>query len=366
VRPSKNLAFDVVTYAEPHLERTRKLLRAHPEVRALFGPVPSTAWFVVGIVGLQVAVAILLRGVPWWGVLIAAYLLGSIADHALWTLIHDCTHNLVFRRPRDNAMLQILANLPIVFPAAISFRKFHLLHHRFQGDLELDADLASPAEARFVGNSSWRKALWLLSFFAWQAARVPRLKRIQIWDRWYVANLVAQVAFIGALWALAGWHSVLYVTLSSIFAIGLHPVGARWIQEHYLTFPNQETFSYYGPLNWVAFNVGYHNEHHDLMTVAWSRLPKVRAAAPEFYDSLHAHSSWTRLLLRFIWDPGLSLYSRRVRNGNHGTAPAADGASIESLTARAIADAHAESPGWPPASGLEHPAFPSLAPPRAG
>jgi hypothetical protein len=47
---------------------------------------------------------------------------------------------------------------PHRLPAAISFRKFHLLHHRFQGDPELDADLASPLEARLVGNSTLGKA----------------------------------------------------------------------------------------------------------------------------------------------------------------------------------------------------------------
>jgi sphingolipid 4-desaturase/C4-monooxygenase len=344
--------FEVVTFNEPHLDRTRALLKAHPELRALFGPVAATAWWVIGIVAVQIAVALLLRHAPWWALLLTAYAFGAFADHALWTLIHDSTHNLVFRCPKYNAMLQILANLPIVFPAAISFRKYHLLHHRFQGDLELDADLASPTEARFVGNSSLRKALWLLSFFVWQAARVPRLKRIRMWDRWYAANLIIQIAFVAALWLGAGWPAVLYLTLSSIFAIGLHPVGARWIQEHYLTLPNQETFSYYGPLNWVAFNVGYHNEHHDLMTVAWSRLPRIRADAPEFYASLHAHHSWTRLLFRFILDPSLSLYSRRVRIPNHGAAPVADGALIESLMAKTIANSHSES--WvPAASGLK-------------
>ncbi|HXN41246.1 MAG TPA: hypothetical protein VN918_05615, partial [Myxococcaceae bacterium] len=80
---------------------------------------------------------------------------------------------------------------------------------------------------------------------------------------------------------------------------------------------------------------------------------------------LQSHRSWTRLLLRFISDPGLSLYSRRVRNVNHGATPAADGATIESQTARAIANAHSESSPWPPAPGLEQPSFQSLAPPRA-
>ncbi len=333
--------FELVSFDEPHLERTRALLKAHPEVRALFGPVAATGWWVVAIVAVQIALAIILRHAPWWAILLAAYALGAFADHALWTLIHDCTHNLVFGRARYDAMLQMLANLPIVFPAAISFRKYHLLHHRFQGDLELDADLASPLEARLVGNSRFRKALWLLTFFAWQAARVPRLKRIRIWDRWYAANLAIQIAFVATLWWTAGGTAVLYLTLSSIFAIGLHPVGARWIQEHYLTLPNQETFSYYGPLNLVAFNVGYHNEHHDLMTVAWSRLPKVRAAAPEFYDSLHAHRSWTRLLFRFILDRRLSLYSRRVRIPDRGAMPRADGALIESLMAKTLASSNA-------------------------
>jgi hypothetical protein len=47
--------------------------------------------------------------------------------------------------------------------------------------------------------------------------------------------------------------------------------------------------------------------------VPWMRLPRIRRAAPEFYDSLHYHTSWTRLLVRFIVDPTLGLHSRAVR-----------------------------------------------------
>ena len=48
--------------------------------------------------------------------------------------------------------------------------------------------------------------------------------------------------------------------------------------------------------------MGYHNEHHDLPSIPWNNLPKLRAMAPEFYDNLKFHSSWTRLLFQFIFD----------------------------------------------------------------
>ena len=93
----------------------------------------------------------------------------------------------------------------------------------------------------------------------------------------------------------------------------------------------------------IAFNVGYHNEHHDLMMVPWSRLPRLKSIAPEFYDGLVHHRSWTALLFRFLLDPSLSLYSRRVR----GTAAVvsesrpADAAFTDAIITRAIDDARA-------------------------
>lgn len=319
-----------VTGREPHYERTRRLLATHPEVRALVGTEPRTAWAVVGIVALQVAIAWALRDQAWWVILLAAYAVGAFADHALWTLIHECTHNLVFRKSSENSILQILANIPIVIPAAIAFRRYHLLHHNHQGDEALDADLPSPLEARLVGNGTIRKAAWLALYFLAQMLRVPRLRRVKLFDGWYVANVAVQFVFVPALILAWGWGSLAYLLLSSIFAVGLHPVGARWIQEHYLTVPGgQETFSYYGPLNRVAFNVGYHNEHHDLMRVPWTRLPRVRAAAPELYDTLHHHTSWTRLLLKFVFDPSVGLHSRVVRSPAPAGAEAAVAAEAD-------------------------------------
>jgi len=73
-------------------------------------------------------------------------------------------------------------------------------------------------------------------------------------------------------------------------------------------------------LNTIAFNVGYHNEHHDLPSIPWNHLPAVRRAAPELYDSLIFHTSWTRLLFRFLFDPKITLFSRQVRVSRGGVA----------------------------------------------
>ena len=74
-----------------------------------------------------------------------------------------------------------------------------------------------------------------------------------------------------------------------------------------------ETFSYYGPLNILTYNVGLHNEHHDFPAIPWTRLPKLRALASEFYEPLPQHHSWTYVFYQFIFDSDVSLWSRVKR-----------------------------------------------------
>lgn len=48
--------------------------------------------------------------------------------------------------------------------------------------------------------------------------------------------------------------------------------------------------------------------------VAWSRLPAVRAMAPEFYDSMAYHTSWLLVHWKFITEPSYGPQSRLGRS----------------------------------------------------
>ena len=314
-------AFTLSETPLPHRERARQIRAAHPDVRQLFRRDRSSALWTVLLVALQVGIGIglTLLHARWWAFAIVAYVVGAFANHALFVLMHDYTHNLVFRKTNANRLGSILANVAIVFPAAIGFRNYHLLHHKYLGIRGLDADVPTPTEARWVGTSWWRKTLWLSIFWAIQALQRPTtVKKIRTIDGWVVFNAFAMAAAMAPIVWFFGWWPVVYLFLSTLFSLGVHPVGARWIQEHYVFREGQETYSYYGPLNKLSFNMGYHNEHHDFPQVAWSHLPAIRATAPEFYDNLYHHRSWTRLLFHVLFSRKFHLYNRIVRRMPEG------------------------------------------------
>src|ERR1700704_4136147 len=110
----------------PHDGRAKRILTIQPDVRRLIGRNAATFWITVGIVVFQVAVAWLLRASPWWLIIVAGALVGAFADHALWVIIHEFTHNLVFRTPRANTLAGMLANFQIVVPSSVFFQRYHM------------------------------------------------------------------------------------------------------------------------------------------------------------------------------------------------------------------------------------------------
>lgn len=306
--------FHIRTGAHSHQERCRQILEKHPEVAQLIGRNPATFLYLCGFVGVQVFIAAWLGTMGfasyWWLALIVAYFVGAFANHSLYVIIHDATHNMIFKNRILNKICVVLCDIPNVVPGAMGFSTYHMRHHSHLGDYDNDTDLAMHWEAKLIGNIWWRKALWMLLFPFFQIIRTERVKAVTTWKPWMFINIIFIFAVDAAIYYFFGFNALFYLFFSMIFALGLHPLGARWIQEHYTLNPYQETYSYYGPLNTISLNIGYHNEHHDFPSIPWNRLPKLKKMAPEFYDNLEYHSSWTKLLLTFIFNKEYSLYSR--------------------------------------------------------
>lgn len=133
-------------------------------------------------------------------------------------------------------------------------------------------------------------------------------------DRWIVLNWAVQLTFDGLVVLYLGPQCLWYMLLSVFFAGSIHPTAGHFLAEHYVVDGVAETYSYYGPLNCLCYNVGYHNEHHDFPNIPWSKLPEVRKIAPEYYDNLPQCHSWPGLIFRYIFDDSLSPYSRVKRS----------------------------------------------------
>lgn len=298
----------------------------------------------------------LLRNIhDFWTLFILAYFIGGVANHALMLAIHEISHNMAYGvgRPLANKLLGIFANLPIGVPLSISFRRYHLDHHRYQGDEILDTDLPTYLEAALF-TSPLRKTVWciLQPFFYFIRPVIISPKPIIQLE---IVNAVVQIIFDALVVRFIGWHVLIYSIGGTILALGLHPTAGHFISEHTLMFESEprhttgvngdgpgiagevtniesrvnskqadlketvredgsflipETCSYYGPLNYLTFNVGYHVEHHDFPSIPGSRLHKLQEIAPEFYKNLNYHTSWIHVIWRYITDSKIGPTSR--------------------------------------------------------
>lgn len=135
---------------EPHATRRKEILskcklcnhlryfsrtfsiEKYPQIKQLMGHDWRMAIQVVISVLIQITLAIVLRESSWMKILLIAYVIGGTINHSLSLALHELTHNLAFghSRPMCNRLLGFFANLPLGVPASITFKKYHLDHHR--------------------------------------------------------------------------------------------------------------------------------------------------------------------------------------------------------------------------------------------
>jgi sphingolipid 4-desaturase/C4-monooxygenase len=308
-----DMRFEQTDEVDIHRTRRKALLAKYPDITKLFGYDRRTIGVTIAVAIAHIGIAALLvwahSGVMM--MLASAYTVGAVLSHWLGQTIHETSHRLAARTRWANRALAWFANAPMVLPIAETFHRYHVEHHAHLGIVGHDADLPLPIEIDLVGKSRFAKFIWLTLYPAVYFARGARYaRRVSAPE---IANAVVIALINVALWKLLGPIGFAYLALSTFIGHGLHPVAAHFIHEHSLFSARQETSSYYGPLNRVTFNVGYHVEHHDFMNIPGWRLPEYRELVAPEYHALVSHTSWTRVLWEFIWRTDMGPASRLVR-----------------------------------------------------
>ncbi|KNC47217.1 infertile crescent [Thecamonas trahens ATCC 50062] len=265
---------------EPHASRRRAILAKYPEIKQLMGYDPRTKWMVAFLWLTQTALAAWLAGHSYLRIVVVAYAFGAVASQSMLLAIHELSHALLFKNRAINNAFGILVNLPMLLPASATFKRYHLIHHKQQGVDMVDVDIPTALEAR-IFRGKLGKAIWVSLqgfFYAFRPLVVKPLPPIFL----ELCNTVACVAYGTAMCYFFGPAALLYLALSDVFGMGLHPVAGHFLAEHFVFADDgeTETYSYTGPMRWAILNVGLHNAHHDFPSIPGSRLDQVRAIAP--------------------------------------------------------------------------------------
>lgn len=311
--PKDKQYFHVMSHLEPHNIRRVKILEKYPQVEKLLAKDKSSFYWSIALNLVQLLICYLIRShiSSWLHVILLAYFLGAVINHGLFVLMHDITHFTSFKSITLNQLCAILTNLPQVIPSAISFGRYHRDHHTFLGDALEDPDLPTEVEIKFINNTI-SKLLFICTMPFFYALR-PYFKRPKVTNLMETLNILSCCAYGILIFRFFGAQALSYLVLGTLFGLSIHPVGAHIIAEHYEFNKCQDTYSYYGWLNYLNFNIGYHIEHHDFPNIPWNKLPELRKIAPEFYETLPQVDSYVTVMFNYIFDEEIGPWSRIAR-----------------------------------------------------
>lgn len=132
INPLQKITF--VPYAQPHWARRKTILAEHPEIQSLMTTNAFTAlWVPINLV-LLTWLAWMVSESSLVTILVVAYTAGAVLCHAQWVLVHELTHDLVFRSHPINTFFLLLANVTHIFPSGVTFRYHHRVHHGQMND----------------------------------------------------------------------------------------------------------------------------------------------------------------------------------------------------------------------------------------
>ncbi|MDF0600034.1 fatty acid desaturase [Psychromarinibacter sp. C21-152] len=304
--------------ARRHNEMRKAAIAAHPELGGVSGADPRTVLALPVLLALHWGIAWAVSDAALCVIFLAAFVPGQLLIHSAGGLVHETAHRLIFRR--DRAKLAFDLGLEWIlgsYGKQLIYQHEHITsHHPYIGDYERDYEhedicaFQSRMQLR-SDNPRLQHVLTGLTLFihalplgpiigdeifpklnAWITGRpqsdperhVPASRPPKWQMRLFIG--VSILSNLTLLLLLGPWALLYHIWALSLFLgkLGIWNLGQS-LSEHEGTDDDAPSRSTYGPINWLLFNTGYHNEHHTFPNVAWTRLPLLTRTAPEVFTA---------------------------------------------------------------------------------
>ena len=238
-------------------------------------------------------------------------------------MVHECAHNTVFRKKKDNAQLGRF----LLWVCGASYGTFedsrykHLRHHSDNDDVVWFDYMGFfrdyPLALRVIRLLEWfyipahdllMHGIMVFTSFVIPKRRDQRTRNVTVilirggvfltllWFAPKVAILYT-IAYMGMVTILRFMDSLQhdYDYNLTLFSRSSGPRNGDSEFEQAHTFSNPHVFPH-TPLNWLTLNFGFHNAHHAQDTVPWYRLPALHR---ELYGDGPSNliSMWPQLLV---------------------------------------------------------------------
>lgn len=239
-------------------------------------------------VSFWVSMIILFHHAPGWISLGTNALIFAAFTFRAFGLMHDCVHDAVWERRKLNRVTGVIWGLFCFLPFS-SWRKLHLDHHRWTGNVEKDPSMKLLVEFRDRGGRPRDSLSWY--WHSW----FPGLAFEQHLVFWRETIGKRQLAFVPALMA----YLVAAAQLIGPAALGLGLVCYLFMVEiinfpHHLGLRQYDDKSQFKPFEQTRFtrsciyprwfaniflcNFNLHNEHHLFPAHPWYQLDQIHFA----------------------------------------------------------------------------------------
>lgn len=275
------------------------------ELTTLHQPIPvdsviafATDWILIGI-----SLFIATKG--WPLAILSIVIIGS-RQRALSNLVHDASHRNLFSSPRMNDFIANILSAYPMFETVNAYRKSHLMHHRFLGDLSKDPDSNSHLRYGFDDRNPPQKRGIYFSLLrnnrAWCDSVMGNWPQLTRKDKssifiWWVLLATASLTFCGptttalffGLWIVSRattYHAI------RIFAEFLDHTGLN--SETILRFTRNLPHQGFWSALFHPHQDTYHLAHHVFMSIPHYRLREAHALLmrSDLYRNAHHCDSY--------------------------------------------------------------------------